>query len=44
MQFVPFTLTDVIRLVVATAAPLVPLALTVVSLEELLSRLFQIFI
>jgi hypothetical protein len=44
MRFVPFTLTDVIRLVVATAAPLVPLALTVISFEELLSRLFQILI
>ena len=44
MRFAPFTFTDVIRLVVATAAPLIPLALTVISLEELLSRLFKIII
>jgi hypothetical protein len=30
------------RLVAATAAPLIPLTLTVISLEELLSRLIKI--
>lgn len=44
MRFVPFTLQDVLRLAATTAAPLVPLGLTVLSVEELLSRLVQILI
>ena len=42
MRLVPFGLKDAIRLSVATAAPLIPLGLTVVSLEELLTRLIKI--
>lgn len=42
MRFVPFSLEDVIRLAVATAAPLLPLLLTIMPLEELLSRLIKI--
>ena len=44
MRFVPFTITDVFRLIGATAAPLVPLTLTVISLEDLLGRLLKIII
>ena len=42
MNIVPFGLQDIARLAVATAAPLLPLALTVVSLEELAVRLLKI--
>jgi hypothetical protein len=42
MRFVPFSLQDVTRLAVATAAPLLPLLLTIMPLEELLSRLVKI--
>jgi len=35
MRFVPFGLKDAIRLAAATAAPLVPLTLTILSVEEL---------
>jgi hypothetical protein len=42
MRAVPFTLSDVIALVAMTAFPLLPLALTVVPLEELLSRLVKV--
>jgi hypothetical protein len=42
MRTVPFTLRDVIALVVVTAAPLLPLVLTVMPLEELLKRLVKI--
>ena len=41
MGLVPFGLKDVFRLAAATAAPLLPLALTVVSLEELLKWLIK---
>jgi hypothetical protein len=44
MRVVPFGLKDVIRLAAATAAPLLPLALTVVSLEELLKWLIKILL
>jgi hypothetical protein len=41
MRFVPFSLQDVTRLAVATAAPFLPLLLTIMPLEELVSRLFK---
>ena len=41
MSVVPFGLQDITRLVLATAAPLLPLALTVFSLEELVVRLLK---
>lgn len=41
MRIVPFGMPDVVRLAVATAAPLVPLTLTIFSLEEVLTRLFK---
>jgi hypothetical protein len=44
MRAVPFDFQDILRLAVATAAPLVPLGLTVFSLEELLSRLVNILL
>ena len=44
MRIVPFGMTDVARLAVATAAPLIPLTLTVFSLEEVVTRLFKIMI
>jgi len=44
MRIVPFGLVDVGRLVAATAAPLVPLTLTIFSLEELISRLVKILV
>jgi hypothetical protein len=42
MRAVPFGLQDMSRLAVATAAPLVPLGLTIFSLEELVLRLIKI--
>lgn len=42
MRVVPFGLEDIARLVVATAAPLLPLALTIFSLEDLIVRLVKI--
>jgi hypothetical protein len=42
MRLVPFGLKDVTRLAAVTAAPLLPLALTVFSLEELVSRLIRV--
>jgi hypothetical protein len=42
MRIVPFGLEDIVRLVVATAAPLLPLTLTVFSVEELLAQLVKI--
>jgi hypothetical protein len=42
MRAVPFDLRDVIRLAAATAAPLLPLGLTVFSLEELVMRIVKI--
>ena len=41
MRFVPFSLQDMARLAVATAAPFVPLLLTIMPLEELVSRIFK---
>jgi hypothetical protein len=43
MRVVPFRREDVARLDGATAAPLLPLMLTIVSLEELLTRLARSF-
>ena len=42
MNVVPFALQDVTRLALATALPLLPLGLTVFSLEELVMRLLKI--
>ena len=42
MRFVPFSLDDVFRLAITTAVPLLPLLLTIMPLEELLSRLIKI--
>jgi len=42
MRFVPFGWKDVTRLAAVTAAPLLPLGLTIFSLEELVARLFKI--
>ena len=42
MRAVPFSLNDTIRLAVATAFPILPLILTIVSLEELIARLFKL--
>jgi len=44
MRIVPFGVKDVARLAAATAAPLLPLTLTIFSLEELLSRLLKILL
>jgi hypothetical protein len=42
MRIVPFGLEDVTRLAAATALPLLPLTLTIFSVEELLARLVKI--
>jgi hypothetical protein len=42
MRPVPFGLDDIIRLTAATAAPLVPLLLTILSVDELLLRIIKI--
>jgi hypothetical protein len=42
MRITPVTSESLLRLVAATLAPLVPLALTMMSLEELLKRLIGI--
>lgn len=44
MRLAPITRDAVFRLVGATLAPIVPLALTMMSLEELLKRLFSILL
>jgi len=41
-RLVPFGMKDAIRLAAATAVPLIPLGLTILSLEELLTRLIKI--
>ncbi|HEX5703573.1 MAG TPA: hypothetical protein VFX97_10280 [Pyrinomonadaceae bacterium] len=43
-RFVPFGLKDAVRLAAATVAPLLPLTLTVISLEELIRRLIKILV
>ena len=42
MRLVPFTMQTVLQLAVATLLPVVPLTLTMISLEELLERLLKI--
>ena len=42
MKIVPFTRDAVLQLAVITLLPVVPLLLTLVSLEELLGRLLRI--
>ena len=44
MRLVPFGRDDVIRLVATTAAPLLPLALTVFPLQELVTRLIKLLL
>jgi hypothetical protein len=44
MRVVPFGMKDVARLAAATAAPLLPLGLTIFSLEELVTRLLKILL
>jgi hypothetical protein len=41
MRLVPFALNDVARLAIATAAPALPLLLTIMPLEELVTRLLK---
>jgi len=43
MRIVPFGLQDITRLAAATAAPLLPLMLTILSPQELLARLLKVF-
>jgi hypothetical protein len=42
MRLVPFNLQSVLQLAVITLAPLLPLTLTMISLEELLDRLLKV--
>jgi hypothetical protein len=42
MRAVPFGVQDITRLAAATAAPLVPLGLTIFSFEDLVMRLIKI--
>jgi hypothetical protein len=42
MRIVPFGLEDIFRLAIATAAPLSPLLLTILSFEELVIRIFKL--
>ena len=42
MQIAPITKDAFLRLIIATLVPVVPLALTMMSLEELLKKLFGI--
>jgi hypothetical protein len=42
MKIVPFGLRDITRLVAATAAPLLPLLLVIMPLEELVMRIIKI--
>ena len=44
MKFVPFGVYDITRLAAATAAPLLPLTLTIFSLEELITRLIKVMV
>lgn len=44
MQLVPFGVYDITRLAAASAAPLLPLTLTIFSLEEVLTRLLKILV
>jgi hypothetical protein len=42
MRFVPFTLQTVVQLAVVTLLPVLPLTLTMISLDELLGRLLKL--
>ncbi len=42
MRFVPFTTQTVLQLAATTLVPVVPLTLTMISLEELLERLLKV--
>jgi hypothetical protein len=42
MRFIPFATDDVIRLLVATVAPVVPLLLTIMPLEQLVTQVIKI--
>jgi len=42
MRVIPFSLQDVSRLAIATAAPLTPLLLTIFSFEELMMRIIKV--
>ena len=42
MRSVPFGLEDITRLAAATAAPLVPLLLTIFSFDELILRIIKV--
>jgi hypothetical protein len=44
MRLVPFGKRDVFGLIAAAAAPLLPLTLTMFSAEELISRMFKLFV
>jgi hypothetical protein len=44
MKIVPFGIQDITRLAGATAAPLLPLTLTIFSLEEVLTRVIKILV
>ena len=42
MRVIPFATDDVVRLLIATAAPLVPLLLTIMPLDELVTQAVKI--
>jgi hypothetical protein len=42
MRIVPFTIDDVVRLLVATLLPLVPLLLTIMPLEKLVTQAIKL--
>ena len=42
MRIVPFGTDDIVRLAAATAVPLLPLTLIIISFEELVTRLLKI--
>jgi hypothetical protein len=44
MRLVPFGLKDVTRLAAGAAVPLLPLTLTIFSLEELVTRLLAVLL
>ena len=44
MRPVPFSIQDVIRLAVAAAVPVLPLVLTIMPFEELISRIFKVLV
>ena len=42
MRWIPFTLSTVLQLAIITLIPVLPLGLTMLSLEELLDRLLKV--